>query len=103
MQNGDLVNDGVSPSLASEITVQAHRGELMGKMNVPSFAELPGDLILLISWKDAGVAQAYEDASAPNDKARVRKVRIVRDYGKYDRREAPQYYADAKGGETLHA
>jgi hypothetical protein len=39
----------------------------------------------------------------PNDKARVRRVRIVRDYGKYDRREAPQYYADAKGGETLHA
>ena len=63
----------------------------------------PGDLILLISWKDAAAAQAYEDASAPNDKARVRTVRIVRDYGKYDRREAPQYYADAKGGETLHA
>ncbi|MEH2594886.1 heme-degrading monooxygenase HmoA [Bradyrhizobium sp. AZCC 1577] len=63
----------------------------------------PGDLILLISWKDAAAAQAYEDASAPNDNARVRKVRIVRDYGKYDRREAPQYYADAEGGETLHA
>ena len=63
----------------------------------------PGELILLISWKDAGAAQAYEDAYAPNDKARVRRVRIVRDYGKYDRREAPQYYADAKGGETLHA
>jgi hypothetical protein len=63
----------------------------------------PGELILLISWKDAAAAQAYEDASAPNDKARVRRVRIVRDYGKYDRREAPQYFADAKGGETLHA
>jgi heme-degrading monooxygenase HmoA len=63
----------------------------------------PGDLILLISWRDAAAAQVYEDASAPNDKARVRRVRIVRDYGKYDRREAPQYYADAKGGKTLHA
>ena len=29
----------------------------------------PGDLILLISWKDAAAAQAYEDASAPNEKA----------------------------------
>jgi hypothetical protein len=38
-----------------------------------------------------------------NDKARIRRVRIVRDYRKYDRREAPQYYKDAKGGETLHA
>ena len=63
----------------------------------------PGDLILLIFWKDVAAAQAYEDASERNDKARVRRVRIVRDYGKYDRREAPQYYADAKGGETLHA
>jgi len=61
----------------------------------------PGELILLISWKDAAAAGAYEDTSAPNDKARVRRVRIVRDYGKYDRREAPQYFADAKGGETF--
>jgi hypothetical protein len=63
----------------------------------------PGDLILLISWKNPAAAQPYEDVSAGNDKARVRQVRIVRDYGKYDRREAPQDYADAKGGETLHA
>jgi heme-degrading monooxygenase HmoA len=63
----------------------------------------PGDLILLMSWKDAAAAQAYEDASAANEKARVRRVRIVRAYGKYDRREAPQYYPDAKGGESLHA
>ncbi|SDJ35835.1 Heme-degrading monooxygenase HmoA [Bradyrhizobium sp. Rc2d] len=61
----------------------------------------PRDLMLLISWKDAAAAQVYEDTSALNDKTRVRKVRIVRDYGKYDRREAPQYFADAK--ETLHA
>src|SRR5262249_56084357 len=26
----------------------------------------PGELILLISWKDAAAAQAYEDASAPH-------------------------------------
>jgi heme-degrading monooxygenase HmoA len=62
----------------------------------------PGDLILLISWKDVAAAQAYEDTSLPNDKARVRRVRVVRDYGKYDRREAPQYYADTKGGESCH-
>lgn len=62
----------------------------------------PGDLILLISWKDVAAAQAYEDTSLPNDKARVRRVRVVRDYGKYDRREAPQYYADTKGDESCH-
>ncbi|GLQ56120.1 antibiotic biosynthesis monooxygenase family protein [Devosia nitrariae] len=63
----------------------------------------PGDLIVLVSWKDAAAARTYEDSAAPNDRARMRRVRIVRDYGKYDRREAPQYYPDADGGETLHA
>jgi hypothetical protein len=30
------------------------------------------------------------------------KVRIVRDYGRFDRREAPQFYPDVKGVETKH-
>ncbi len=63
----------------------------------------PGDLILLISWKDDSAAQAYEGALSPNAAERIRRVRIVRDYGKYDRREAPQYYADAEGAKTVHA
>jgi heme-degrading monooxygenase HmoA len=63
----------------------------------------PGDLILLMSWKDDSAARTYDGALAPNDNRRVRRVRIVRDYGKYDRREAPQYYADAKGAKTVHA
>jgi hypothetical protein len=57
----------------------------------------PRDLALLISWKNDSAAQAYEGARAPKSAARVR------DYGKYDRREAPQYYADAKGAKTVHA
>jgi heme-degrading monooxygenase HmoA len=63
----------------------------------------PGDLILLISWKEDAAARTYEASLAPRGDARVRRVRIVRDYGKYDRREAPQYYADAKGAKTVHA
>jgi heme-degrading monooxygenase HmoA len=63
----------------------------------------PGDLILLISWKGDSAAQNYEGALAPKGAARVRQIRIVRDYSKYDRREAPQYYADAAGAKTVHA
>lgn len=55
----------------------------------------PGDLILLMSWRDQAAAQAYEAAAATPDGARMRRVRVVRDYGMYDRREAPQYYPDA--------
>jgi len=48
-------------------------------------------------------AKAYENGVAADASRRVRRVRIVRDYGKYDRREAPQYYADARGATTIHA
>ena len=54
----------------------------------------PGDIILLMSWRDRGAAEAFEIATALHDGARLRRVRIVRDYGMFDRYEAPQYYPD---------
>ena len=56
----------------------------------------PGDIILLISWRNHAAAETFElNANLP-DNARLRRVRVVRDYGMFDRREAPQYYPDAK-------
>jgi heme-degrading monooxygenase HmoA len=55
----------------------------------------PGDLMLLISWKTERVAQAFEKAVKMPPDGRFRRVRVVRDYGMFDRREAPQYYPDA--------
>ena len=52
----------------------------------------PGDLILLITWRRNADAEAFERKAAPPDGARLRRVRVVRDYGMFDRREAPQYY-----------
>jgi heme-degrading monooxygenase HmoA len=63
----------------------------------------PGDIILLISWRDLAAAEAFEAAVSLRDGARLRRVRVVRDYGMFDRREAPQYYPDAKGADTRHA
>jgi heme-degrading monooxygenase HmoA len=54
----------------------------------------PGDIILLLSWRDQAAAEAFEGAVSLPDGARLRRVRIVRDYGMFDRREAPQYYPD---------
>jgi heme-degrading monooxygenase HmoA len=51
-----------------------------------------GDVILLLSWRDLGAAEAFERAVRLPDGWRLRRVRIVRDYGMFDRREAPQYY-----------
>ncbi len=52
----------------------------------------PGDAVLLMSWRDAAAAEA---SSPVVEGRRQRQVRIVRDYGMFDRREAPQYYPEA--------
>ena len=52
----------------------------------------PGDIILLTSWQDNGAAEAYERAIDLPRGGRLRRIRVVRDYGMFDRRESPQYY-----------
>jgi heme-degrading monooxygenase HmoA len=54
----------------------------------------PGDLILLQSWRTGAAAEAFElTTDLPKD-GRLRRIRVVRDYGMFDRREAPQYYPE---------
>jgi heme-degrading monooxygenase HmoA len=52
----------------------------------------PGDIILMISWRNHSDAEAFERSVSLQANARLRRVRVVRDYGMFDRREAPQYY-----------
>jgi heme-degrading monooxygenase HmoA len=54
----------------------------------------PGNVILLSSWRDQTAAELFEDSLSLQDGARFRRVRVVRDYGMFDRREAPQYYPE---------
>jgi len=56
----------------------------------------PGDSMLLVSWRDHDAAEAFEGAVSLQDGARLRRVRVVRDYGMFDRREAPQYYPEVQ-------
>jgi heme-degrading monooxygenase HmoA len=57
----------------------------------------PGKMALLASWSNAEAASAWSPAK-PDSVAslRHRKVRIIRDYGMFERSEAPQYYPDVK-------
>jgi len=50
----------------------------------------PGKLLLLCSWGDAQAADST--TSVGNAIDRQRRVRVIRDYGMFERREAPQYY-----------
>lgn len=64
----------------------------------------PGKLALLVSWKDSKAAANWAPKTIEGiQDLRHRAVRVVRDYGRFDRREAPQFYPDVKGRETQHA
>ncbi len=56
----------------------------------------PGDIILLTTWRDLYAAAAFAGSAIVPPDSRVRCVRIVRDYGMFDRREAPQYYPEMR-------
>jgi heme-degrading monooxygenase HmoA len=62
----------------------------------------PGKLALLTSWKDTSAGMAWSPGKLAGVETRHRKIRIVRDYGRFDRREAPQYYADIKESASRH-
>jgi heme-degrading monooxygenase HmoA len=52
-----------------------------------------GKLALLASWRNRPAAEQFAPAlGASPDQLRHRLVRVVRDYGMFDRRESPQYY-----------
>lgn len=61
-----------------------------------------GKLALLTSWRTRDGASHWQPhTKLPLASQRHRLVRIVRDYGMFDRREAPQYYPDvSKFGTT---
>jgi heme-degrading monooxygenase HmoA len=64
----------------------------------------PGKSAVLVAWKDAMAADGWTPVKIPNvQKLRHRKIRVIRDYGMFDRREAPQFFPDTEGRETRHS
>jgi heme-degrading monooxygenase HmoA len=58
---------------------------------------VPGKLLLLASWRDADAAKSWTPAKPDAAKSiRHRHVRVIRDYGMHERREAPQFYPEVK-------
>ncbi|SBV32322.1 conserved protein of unknown function [uncultured Sphingopyxis sp.] len=57
----------------------------------------PGAILLFVLWKDQASAMTFAQSAIVPDDARVRAIRVVRDYSMFDRREAPQFFPDATG------
>jgi heme-degrading monooxygenase HmoA len=89
----DIGTDAAPAMLADQLGLNSTLPGLVA-WDVLDAVLTPGDLILLLSWRDQAAAEAYEASAALPQGARLRRVRVVRDYGMFDRREAPQYYPD---------
>jgi heme-degrading monooxygenase HmoA len=63
----------------------------------------PGKIVLLASWNSAAAAQAWSPQKPDAANLRHRQVRVIRDYGMFERREAPQYYPEVKRRAQPHA
>jgi heme-degrading monooxygenase HmoA len=96
-----------TPGAAADLTAQLGlRAGADGLVDHEGWESIytPGKLLLLASWRDAAAATAWIPAQ-PAGAAPLhhRQVRIIRDYGMFERREAPQFYAEVKCGEQSAA
>lgn len=84
---------GAAESLSSRLGLEAgHKGLLDREVFESIYA--PGKLLLLASWRNVAAAAWVPERSEPAP--RHRRVRVIRDYGMFERREAPQYYPAIK-------
>lgn len=68
----------------------------LASWDVLEAALIPGDLMLMMVFRDRSSAAEFSDIMLPTENARLRQVRVVRDYGIFDRREAPQYFPELR-------
>ena len=82
-------------ALPDWLSLDRHRADLV---DYDVFASIynTGKLALLASWGDRPSAEKFSPPAFAGLRHRV--VRVVRDYGMFDRRESPQYYPDIQAG-----
>jgi heme-degrading monooxygenase HmoA len=86
--------------LPSHLGLDGHNGAVVEHDRFASIY-IPGKIALLVGWKDAEAAEAWLPKKIDGIHAlRQRSIRVVREYGRFDRREAPQFYPDVK--DTRH-
>jgi heme-degrading monooxygenase HmoA len=85
---------GTGPEVIAKWLGLAAGAPGLAAWEVHASAMTPGEYVLRISWRDAHAAEAFDAVACLPDGARSRRVRVIRDYGMYDRREAPQYFPD---------
>jgi heme-degrading monooxygenase HmoA len=89
----DLNENATANETAARMGLDEHADGLVA-WDVYDAVLTPGDLMLMTVWRSQASADKFgATVKRPND-SRLRQVRVVRDYGMHDRREAPQFYPD---------
>jgi heme-degrading monooxygenase HmoA len=84
--------DAVAETLLAHLQLDSHASGLIDHEVFESIYA-PGKLLILGSWRDKSVAEAWRPVPFGGaGKIRHRQVRVIRDYGLFERREAPQFY-----------
>jgi heme-degrading monooxygenase HmoA len=88
---------GAKPDLLpAHLGLEAGRSALV-HLEVFESIYTKGKLAVLAFWRDADAAAAWKPvAPAATQALRHRQVRVIRDYGMFERREAPQYYPEIR-------
>jgi heme-degrading monooxygenase HmoA len=93
-------NDGALEAAARDLAAALGLDKRRdGLVDAEAFASIyvAGKLLLLGRWRDAAAAKPWNPrCPAGAGSMRHRQVRIIRDYGMFDRREAPQYYPEVE-------
>ncbi|MDT7566303.1 MAG: hypothetical protein QOG76_4927 [Pseudonocardiales bacterium] len=95
----DWIAGRTPDEVASWLGLPAPTHDLVGWELFEAVLE-PGALVLMLTWRDAGAAREYIEHAATPENSRLRTIRVIRDYGMRDRREAPQYYPPAQPGKV---
>jgi heme-degrading monooxygenase HmoA len=86
------------PGLPATV-LQALQPDAAGLLDHELFESItsPGKLLMLGSWEDdLSASNWHPERYAGASEVRHRQVRVIRDYGMSDRREAPQFYPDVR-------
>ena len=79
-----------SSDIASDLGLDKSKGTAPLDHELFESIYAPGKLLMLAGWRDASAAQTWQPPTTSG--LRHRRVRVIRDYGMFERREAAQYY-----------
>jgi heme-degrading monooxygenase HmoA len=95
----DTTQAALAPSTHGAVEMASHLGLDLDATGLTDWdiyeaALTPGRFLMRTVWHDQAAAEAFETTAAFPGSTRLRRIRIIRFYSMYDRREAPQYYPD---------